>query len=54
MDPVLVGHHRVAQADRPSVGGILLEHLKSLSLQWDIGPGDRFLWFTTTGWMMWN
>ena len=37
-----------------SVGGILLEHLKSLSLQWDIGPGDRFLWFTTTGWMMWN
>jgi acetoacetyl-CoA synthetase len=37
-----------------SVGGILLEHLKSLGLQWDIGPGDRFLWFTTTGWMMWN
>ena len=37
-----------------SVGGILLEHLKSLRLQWDLGPGDRFLWFTTTGWMMWN
>ena len=37
-----------------SVGGIVLEHLKSLRLQWDIGPGDRFLWFTTTGWMMWN
>ena len=37
-----------------SVGGILLEHLKSLGLQWDLGPGDRFLWFTTTGWMMWN
>ncbi len=37
-----------------SVGGILVEHLKSLRLHWDLGPGDRFLWFTTTGWMMWN
>src|SRR5450755_3304972 len=37
-----------------SVGGILLEHLKSLRLHWDLGPGERFLWFTTTGWMMWN
>ena len=25
-----------------------------LALQHDLGPGDRFLWFTTTGWMMWN
>jgi acetoacetyl-CoA synthetase len=37
-----------------SVGGILLEHLKALRLQSDLGPGDRFFWFTTTGWMMWN
>lgn len=37
-----------------SVGGILLEHLKSAALQADLGPGDRFFWFTTTGWMMWN
>ncbi|GAA2814419.1 acetoacetate--CoA ligase [Crossiella cryophila] len=35
-------------------GGIVLEHLKSLALHADLGPGDRFLWFTTTGWMMWN
>jgi acetoacetyl-CoA synthetase len=35
-------------------GGIVLEHLKALSLQMDLGPGDRFFWFTTTGWMMWN
>jgi acetoacetyl-CoA synthetase len=35
-------------------GGILLEHLKSLGLHWDLRPGDRLLWFTTTGWMMWN
>ena len=35
-------------------GGIVLEHLKSLSLHNDLGPGERFFWFTTTGWMMWN
>ena len=35
-------------------GGILLEHFKALSLHFDLGPGDRFFWFTTTGWMMWN
>ncbi len=35
-------------------GGILLEHLKILGLHHDVGPDDRFTWFTTTGWMMWN
>jgi acetoacetyl-CoA synthetase len=35
-------------------GGILLEHLKMLALHTDLGPGDRFFWFSTTGWMMWN
>jgi acetoacetyl-CoA synthetase len=35
-------------------GGILLEHLKMLALHHDLGPDDRFFWFTTTGWMMWN
>jgi acetoacetyl-CoA synthetase len=37
-----------------SQGGILLEHLKALSLHNDLRPGDRLFWFTTTGWMMWN
>jgi len=41
--PIMHGH-----------GGIVLEHLKALSLHQDIGPGDVFFWFTTTGWMMWN
>ncbi|HSL26411.1 MAG TPA: AMP-binding protein, partial [Acidimicrobiia bacterium] len=41
--PIIHGH-----------GGIVIEHLKALALQSDIGPGDRFFWFTTTGWMMWN
>jgi acetoacetyl-CoA synthetase len=35
-------------------GGILLEHLKIHALHHDLGPRDRFFWFTTTGWMMWN
>ncbi|MFG2073945.1 acetoacetate--CoA ligase [Nonomuraea maritima] len=35
-------------------GGIVLEHLKSLSFHQDLGEGDVFFWYTTTGWMMWN
>jgi acetoacetyl-CoA synthetase len=35
-------------------GGILLEHLKALRLHADLQSEDRFFWFTTTGWMMWN
>jgi len=35
-------------------GGILLEHVKMLALHHDLGPADRFFWFSTTGWMMWN
>jgi len=35
-------------------GGILLESMKQTVLHFDLGPEDRFLWFTTTGWVMWN
>ena len=35
-------------------GGITAEHLKVLALHQDLGPADRFMWFSTTGWMMWN
>ncbi|HWB67477.1 MAG TPA: acetoacetate--CoA ligase [Mycobacteriales bacterium] len=41
--PILHGH-----------GGMLIEHAKQLALHLDLGPGDRFFWFSTTGWMMWN
>ena len=41
--PIIHGH-----------GGITLEHLKAVGLHTDLGPADRFCWFTTTGWMMWN
>ena len=37
-----------------SHGGIVQEHLKALCLQQDLGAGDVFFWYTTTGWMMWN
>ena len=35
-------------------GGIVVQLLKEVSLHTDIREGDRFFWFTTTGWMMWN
>jgi acetoacetyl-CoA synthetase len=35
-------------------GGILVEALKNHGLSWDMQPGDRLQWFTTTAWMMWN
>jgi acetoacetyl-CoA synthetase len=37
-----------------SHGGILLEHLKAHHLHLDLHEGDRFLWYTSSGWMMWN
>ncbi len=41
--PIVQGH-----------GGILLEHLKATVFHNDLRPGDRFFWYTSTGWMMWN
>jgi acetoacetyl-CoA synthetase len=35
-------------------GGVLLNHLKELSLHTDLGPTDRILYLTTPSWMMWN
>lgn len=37
-----------------SVGGNLIEHIKVLLLHWDVRAGERFFWYSTTGWMMWN
>ena len=41
--PIVQGH-----------GGILLEHYKVISLHLNLGVDDKFFWFTTSGWMMWN
>jgi acetoacetyl-CoA synthetase len=37
-----------------SVGGCLLEHLKALVLHQDVKQGEKYFWYSTTGWMMWN
>lgn len=37
-----------------SCGGILLEHFKALALHQNVQEGERFIWYATTGWMMWN
>ena len=41
--PIVQGH-----------GGILLEHFKTMAFHLDLRPEDRFFWYTSTGWMMWN
>ena len=39
-------------------GGVMLETLKSGALHNDVGPsadtGDRYHWYSSTGWIMWN
>ena len=41
--PIVQGH-----------GGILLEHYKNTVFHNDLKPTDRFFWYSSTGWMMWN
>ena len=36
------------------VGGTLIQHAKEHALHVDISRDDRFFYFTTCGWMMWN
>lgn len=44
----------IPKAITHSMGGILIEHYKALALHQNVKKGDNFLWYTTTGWMMWN
>ena len=37
-----------------SHGGIVVEHVKMAALHLDLGPEDRFHWFSSSGWIMWN
>jgi acetoacetyl-CoA synthetase len=37
-----------------SAGGTLLQHLKEHQLHSDLRDGERFFYYTTCGWMMWN
>jgi acetoacetyl-CoA synthetase len=44
----------IPKAITHGVGGNLIEHVKVMLLHWDVKRGDRFFWYSTTGWMMWN
>ena len=35
-------------------GGTVIEYLKAMTLHCDLKEGDRFFWFTSTNWIMWN
>ncbi len=35
-------------------GGVILEHVKSLNMHVVLGEQDRFFWYSSTAWMMWN
>jgi len=35
-------------------GGVLIESLKGHGLHTGLGEDDRFMWYSTTGWIMWN
>lgn len=37
-----------------SAGGTLLQHVKEQRLHCELDQGDRFFYFATCGWMMWN
>ncbi len=35
-------------------GGVVLEHLKQMAFHLNLRPGDRYFWYTSPSWMMWN
>ena len=35
-------------------GGVVLEQRKAADLHMDVGVGDRFFWYASTAWIMWN
>jgi acetoacetyl-CoA synthetase len=37
-----------------SAGGALVQQMKEHMLHADMGPADRYFYFTTCGWVMWN
>ena len=53
--PLLLGHDRAAQGDRARPGRDPARAPEEAPpARRRASEGDRFFWFTTTGWMMWN
>jgi len=44
----------IPKAITHSIGGMLIEHFKAISLHQNVKKEEVFFWFSTTGWMMWN
>jgi len=44
----------IPKAITHSHGGVLVENYKYMGLQGNIQQGDRYFWYSTTGWVMWN
>jgi len=51
---VLIGYNRITKSHHSFARRYLLEHFKYLTFHNNVKPGERFFWYTTTGWMMWN
>lgn len=44
----------IPKAITQSQGGALIEHVKFMGLHENVKPGDRYFWYSATGWVMWN
>ena len=44
----------IPKAITHSHGGVLVENYKYMGLLGNIQRGDRYFWYSTTGWVMWN
>ena len=44
----------IPKAITHSHGGVVLENYKYMGLLGNLQQGDRYFWYSTTGWVMWN
>ncbi len=44
----------IPKAITHSHGGVLIENYKYVGLLGNLQEGDRYFWYSTTGWVMWN
>jgi len=57
-DPIWIlfssGTTGIPKAIVHGTGAMILEHQKALAIHQDVSKEDRYFWYSTTGWMMWN